>query len=251
MGKNRKICVVIPTYNERENIGVLLEKILEVAGRRQLPLSIIVVDDNSPDGTAELVEEYSKRFPMVHLLRRARKTGLGSAYKAGFAKALNELEAEILVEMDADGSHNPEHLPAIIEKMFQGFDVVVGSRYIPGSSIEGWGWKRRLISWGANLLARWLLGVKVRDATSGYRAYRAEALRKAGFEEALSKGFAFQAEMLFRAGRAGLKLGEVPIAFTDRLRAKSKLGSGEMKEYLLLCLKLFSWRMLGWRPKVG
>jgi dolichol-phosphate mannosyltransferase len=146
--------VVIPTYNERENIGVLLEKVLEVASMHRLNLDILVVDDNSPDGTGDLVEELSKKMPRIHLLRRPGKLGLGSAYKDGFRKAMEELKAEILVEMDADGSHNPNYLPAIVGKILEGYDVVVGSRYIPGGSIQGWGLRRRLTSSGANFLAR-------------------------------------------------------------------------------------------------
>lgn len=239
-----KVCVVIPTYNERENIGPLIERVLTVASENRLNLEILVVDDNSPDGTGDLVEELSKKRSSVHLLRRPGKLGLGSAYKDGFSKAMEELGAEILVEMDADGSHNPKYLPAITGKILEGFDVVVGSRYISGGSVQGWGLKRKLTSSGANFLARWICGVKVKDSTSGYRAFKAEALKLIGLEKLSSSGFAFQVEALFWAGRLGLRLGEVPIVFVNRVKARSKLSSKEIREFTVLCLKLFFKRLL-------
>ena len=238
-----KVCVVIPTYNERENIEPLIEKVLNVASENGLNLEILVVDDNSPDGTGDLVEELLEKLSGVHLLRRSGKLGLGSAYKDGFSKAMEELGAEILVEMDADGSHNPKYLPAIVGKILEGFDVVVGSRYIPGGSIHGWGLKRKLTSSGANFLARWLCGVKVKDSTSGYRAFKAETLKLIGLKKVSSSGFAFQVEMLFWAGRLGLRLGEVPIVFVDRVKAKSKLSSKDIREFTALCLKLLFKRL--------
>jgi glycosyltransferase involved in cell wall biosynthesis len=235
--------VVIPTYNERENIGVLLKRVLEVASTHRLNLDILVVDDNSPDGTGNIVEECSKKMPRIHLLRRPGKLGLGSAYKDGFRKAIEELEAEILVEMDADGSHNPKYLPAIVGKILEGYDVVVGSRYIPGGSIQGWRLRRKLTSSGANFLARRLCGIGVKDSTSGYRAFKAEALKRIGLERVSSSGYAFQVEMLFWTERLGLKVGETPIAFIDRVRARSKLGLKEMVKFIGLCLRLFFKRL--------
>ena len=236
--RNQKICVVIPTYNERENIASTINKILKVADENGLNLNILVVDDNSPDGTGDLVEEISKKEPRVHLLRRPGKSGLGSAYRDGFNLAIEKLDAEILVEMDADGSHNPEHLPALIGKILDGYDVVVGSRYIAGGGIAGWGIKRKIISRVANWLAKNICGVKVNDATSGYRAIRAETVRKIGLSSISASGFSFQVEFLFLAEKAGFRIGEAPIMFVDRVKAKSKLTFREILDFAVQCLKI-------------
>ena len=247
LGENPKVCVVIPTYNERENISSLINEILNVASKQNLNLEILVVDDNSPDGTADLVEEIARNEASVHLLKRPGKMGLGSAYKEGFTKAIKDFGAEILVQMDADGSHNPSYLPTLIGKILEGYDVVVGSRYIPGGSVVGWGVKRRLISFGGNKLARLFCGVKIRDATSGYRALRAEAVEKMGLSRVISSGYAFQVETLFLAKRAGLKICEIPITFVDRIKARSKLGVGEIFRFAWLCVRLLLKRVFG-RP---
>jgi len=241
---NPKVCVVIPTYNERENIGSLLERLLAVSSSHGINLQVLVVDDNSPDGTADLVEEFAGKTPNIRLLRRPGKLGLGSAYKEGFTKALRELKAEILVEMDADGSHHPEQLPSLLSKISEGYDVVVGSRYVAGGSIKGWSLKRKLTSAGANLLARKLCGLRVKDATSGFRAFKASALKRIGLERLSASGYAFQIETLYWAARLGLKIGETPITFTNRLKAKSKLNLGEILAYTTLCFRLFLKRLL-------
>jgi len=240
-----KICVVIPTYNERENVKTLIPKIFETAESEGLDLEVLVVDDSSPDGTGDLVEEMARENPKVHLVRRLGKLGLGSAYKDGFRKAINDFGARILVEMDADGSHDPRFLPKIVGKLSEGYDVVVGSRYVEGGAIKGWGLKRRLISSTANLLARWLCGVKVKDATSGYRAFKAEALKRLDLEKVSSSGYAFQVETLFWAEKANLKIGETPIIFVDRVKEKSKLGPGEIVKFASLCLRLALRRLKG------
>jgi dolichol-phosphate mannosyltransferase len=234
-----KICIVIPTYNERENIGQLINDILRVAVERGLNIDILVVDDNSPDGTGSLIKEISRSKPNVHLLERPGKLGLGSAYRDGFSMAMDKLGADVLIEMDADGSHNPEYLPSLVKGVLEGYDIVVGSRYVTGGSIIGWGLKRRVISAGANSLAKWVCGVKVKDATSGYRAIRVSSLKSIGLDRLSSGGFAFQVETLFWAERLGLKIGETPITFVDRVRARSKLGWKEMVSFAALCFKLF------------
>ncbi len=238
MALKPKVCVVIPTYNERENIETIIERILRVTAEAGLNLEILVVDDNSPDGTGELVEELSKQDSRIHLLRRSGKLGLGSAYRDGFRKAVEEFGAEILVEMDADGSHDPTHLPAMIDRIIGGCDIVVGSRYIQGGEIIGWGLKRKIISSGANFLSRKLCGIKIRDATSGYRAIKASTLKKLNLDEVSASGYVFQVAFLFRAQNAGLKICEVPIVFRDRVRARSKLGLREMVNFFWTCLKL-------------
>jgi glycosyltransferase involved in cell wall biosynthesis len=236
--KTSKICIVIPTYNERENIASIIGETLKVASENGLNLEILVVDDNSPDGTGDLVEEISRREPRVHLLKRPGKQGLGSAYKAGFATAIKKLNAEVLVEMDADGSHDPAYLPALIGKIFDGYDVVVGSRYIPGGSIVGWGVKRKIISKTANWLARQICGIKIKDATSGYRAIRSEIVKRIGLEKTSSSGFSFQVEFLFLAEKAGFKIAETPIKFVDRVKAKSKLNWREIVGFALRCVEM-------------
>jgi len=224
-------CVVIPTYNERENLPQLIDALEKVASDREIRLRILIVDDGSPDGTGELAEDLAKKHDNIRVLHRSEKKGLGSAYKDGFKVALDDLGAKVVFEMDADLSHDPTFLPAFLEKLWEGFDVVVGARYIPEGKIVGWNLRRKLTSWGGNFLTKIMLGLKAHDATSGYRAYTAEALRGIDLDEVRSEGYAFQVEMLFRCARRGFKVGEVPITFVDRVRGESKLSGREMLRF--------------------
>lgn len=212
--------LVLPTYNERENVGLLLPEL-----RALVPeADVLVVDDRSPDGTAAVVEAAAARLGRIHLLLRERKDGLGRAYVAGFQWALQN-GYEAIVQMDADFSHRPVDLPKLLAALDGGADVVVGSRYIPGGGTEGWAWPRRLISRAGNAYARIVLGVSVRDMTGGFTAWRRSALERIRYETTDSRGYAFQVELKYRALVAGLTLREVPILFPERAYGASKMTS--------------------------
>lgn len=230
-----KVSIVIPTYNERENIEKLLPEIFGIFDRGGIDGSVIVVDDNSPDGTADAVEGLKREFPIT-LIRRQEKGGIGSAYITGFGKAL-EQGADVIVEMDADLSHDPNEIPNFIVNTTN-FDLVLGSRYIKGGGIENWNFIRRIISKGGNLVARILLGLDVEDVTTGYRAYRRETLEGIELGSIKSNGYAFQAEMLVRARERGFSIKEMPITFRDRVHGKSKLSRMEIIRFIVLCINL-------------
>jgi len=230
-----KVSVVIPTYNERENIERLMAEIFGIFDKGGIDGSVIVVDDNSPDGTADAVEGLKKEYPIT-LIRRHEKGGIGSAYITGFRKAL-EQGADVIFEMDADLSHDPNEIPNFMVDT-KNFDLVLGSRYIEGGSIENWNFIRRLISKGGNIVARILLGMDINDITTGYRAYRREALEGIDLASIKSNGYAFQAEMLFRVSEMGLGIKEMPITFRDRVHGKSKLSRMEIIRFMVLCINL-------------
>lgn len=224
----RYASIVVPTYNERQNLPRLVAAIAE---HMPIDYEIVVVDDSSPDGTAELARDLAATHP-IRVVQRPAKSGLGSAYRDGFAAA----KGDIVFEMDADLSHDPRHLPALIEAIEAGADVAVGSRYTPQGRIVGWTPYRKLVSGTGNLLARLALGLRVSDTTSGYRAYVREA---AGVVQRVeSDGYAFQVEALHLARRAGLRIVEVPITFENRTVGKSKLGPSEFVRFLQTLLRL-------------
>jgi dolichol-phosphate mannosyltransferase len=225
-------CVIIPTYNECENIPLLLPRVLEHAN-----LSVLVVDDGSPDGTGELVAAEVERNPRVHLLRRAGKQGLGTAYLAGFRYAL-ERGAEYIFEMDADFSHDPRYLPDLLHAAETAYDLVIGSRYVPGGGTTDWGLGRQLISRGGNIYARLILGLPLSDMTGGYRCYRRQALEALQLDRIRSNGYSFQIEMAYRVRQAGLRVGEVPIIFPDRRVGASKMSRNIVWEALLNVVRL-------------
>jgi dolichol-phosphate mannosyltransferase len=212
--------VVIPTYNESEDIVRMLHRIHEC-----LPdAGILVVDDGSPDGTGDLVKGVAGELPDVHLLSRAAKSGLGSAYRAGFAWGL-ERGYDACIEIDADFSHDPAALPSLVAPLSEGFDVVIGSRYVKGGSIPNWAWHRHLLSRGGNLYASAVLGLGVADSTAGYRCYSAGILRKLDLDRIRAEGYGFQIEMTYRARQFGGAITEVPIKFVDREVGESKMSS--------------------------
>ncbi len=223
-GQGPRPLVVIPTYNERENLASLVESI-----RRHLPeAAILVVDDNSPDGTGELADRLAAESQgRLAVLHRPRKTGLGQAYKAGIAWALGG-PFDVVCTMDADHSHDPRYLPSLVDLARTKVDIAVGSRYVRGGRIRGWDWSRYLLSWSANLAARLLLGLGTRDATSGYRCYRRSFLAEVSPQEIASPGYAFQVEMLAKAKERGLRVGETPITFCDRTAGRSKVSREEL-----------------------
>lgn len=224
--------IVIPTYNERDNIAALLSRILDLPRFR-----VLVVDDSSPDGTSELVSAVAAAEPRVGLLRRPGKQGLGTAYVAGFRRALAE-GAQYICEMDADFSHDPRYLPALLDAAETRYDLVLGSRYVPGGGTTDWGMLRQLISRGGNLYARTILGLPVIDATGGFRCYRRAVLETIDLNAIQSNGYAFQIELVYRAMQAGFSIGEVPIIFPDRRVGRSKMSRRIVAEALLTVLKL-------------
>ena len=242
--RSEAVTVVIPTYNERSNIGHLIAAV-RLAGYR-----LLVVDDGSPDGTGEVVDEIASEDPMVGVLHRTEKRGLGPAYAAGFAQAVDE-GADVVVEMDADFSHNPNDLPRLIEAITEGADLAIGSRYVAGGSTPDWPFHRRLLSRGGNVYARFMLGLRIHDATAGYRAFRVAALERIGYRDAQASGYAFQVEMAWRAERHGLVITEVPVTFRDREHGTSKMSGRIVLEAMGLVTRWGVRRMMGWLPSPG
>jgi dolichol-phosphate mannosyltransferase len=242
------VLVVIPTYNEALNITGMLESI-----RGHVPsASILVVDDGSPDGTADIVEKQAELLGSINLLRRTQKDGLGSAYRAGFAWGL-ERGFDAFVEIDADFQHDPSALPSLLEAAEGGAGVVIGSRYVSGGETPKWPWYRLFLSRGGNQYASILLGLKVADSTAGFRVYRADALRTIDFASVQADGYGFQIEMTYRARRAKQVITEVPISFTDREVGESKMSSTIIVEALFLVTKWAIEDLLGkgWKPKAS
>jgi len=226
--------VIIPTYNERENIEALVRQLLDLP----LRLQVLIVDDNSPDGTGELADALAAASAgRVAVIHRPGKLGLGTAYVTGFRRALAE-GADYIFTMDADFSHNPRYIPAMLEKALSGYDLVIGSRYVPGGSTQGCTPLRILLSWGANGFARAMLGLRARDATAGFRCYRRKVLESIGLEEIRSSGYSFLIEMLYRAQRRGWQIGEVPIVFDNRRLGQSKISRHEIFRALQTVLRL-------------
>jgi dolichol-phosphate mannosyltransferase len=209
--------VCLPTYNEREN----LEPMLRALGDKNV--HVLVIDDNSPDGTGELADRLAAELDYVEVLHRERKEGLGPAYLAGFRQALSG-DAQLVLEMDCDFSHDPNDVPRLIAAVADGADVALGSRYVPGGGVRNWGLLRRVISAGGSLYARVVLGVQVRDLTGGFKCYRRSVLETIKLDSIHSKGYAFQIETTYRAQRAGFEVVEVPITFADREVGGSKMS---------------------------
>ena len=221
------VLVIIPTYNESESLPGVLEWL-----RRAVPdAHVLVADDNSPDGTGALADALAAKDDHIHVLHRAGKEGLGKAYLAGFAWAL-ERGYDVIVEMDADGSHRPEELPRLLAQIPHA-DVVLGSRWVPGGAVVNWPASRRGLSQGGSLYTRLALGIPTRDATGGYRAYRATALRELDLETVESNGYCFQIDLLWRALQRGLVVREVPITFVEREAGTSKMSGRIVREALV------------------
>jgi dolichol-phosphate mannosyltransferase len=230
--------ICLPTYNERENLERMLHA-LSPHGVR-----VLVIDDNSPDGTGELADRLSSELPFVAVLHRERKEGLGPAYLAGFRRALAD-GAELILEMDCDFSHDPADVPRLIAACDDGADLALGSRYVPGGSIPNWGFARRAISAGGNIYARALLSSPVHDLTGGFKCYRRTVLETIDLDAVDSKGYAFQIETTYRAARAGFSVVEVPIVFVDRRVGQSKMSKKIFLEALTLVWKLRLGRPIG------
>ena len=223
-----RVLVVVPTYDERENLPLTLGRV-----RAAVPSAhVLVVDDASPDGTGEVADEWAAGDDHVHVLHRPGQAGLGAAYIEGFRWGLAQ-GFDVLVEMDADGSHQPEQLPSLLERVAAGADLVLGSRWVPGGSVLNWPRHREVLSRGGNLYTRLALGVPLRDATGGYRAFRAGALEKIGLDDVESQGYCFQVDLAWRALRTGLRVEEVPITFVERELGASKMSRGIVAEALV------------------
>ena len=213
-----RVVVVIPTYNEAENIAWIVTRV-----RRALPQAdVLVVDDGSPDGTGRIADELAAADPQVRVVHRSVKEGLGAAYLHGFRVAL-ERGYDVIGEMDADGSHQPEQLPRLLAAL-EDADLVLGSRWVPGGSVVNWPWARQALSRGGNLYTRLLLGIPVRDATGGFRLFRRTTLEKIDLASVRSVGYCFQADLAWRTVEAGLRVREVPIQFVERTRGESKMS---------------------------
>lgn len=230
--------VIIPTYNERDNIAALVGKILALDNN----VRVIIVDDNSPDGTGKIAEEIRENTLRVDVIHRSGKLGLGTAYIAGFKKALAE-GADRVITMDADFSHDPAYIPDLVA-LANRFDVTIGSRYIPGGGTRNWGWKRRFISWGANTFARIMLGLKANDCTAGFRCYRRDVLSGIGLDQFISDGYSFLIEMLFKCQQRGHTVGETPIVFVNRARGRSKISQREIYRAMYTVMRLALRRLM-------
>jgi glycosyltransferase involved in cell wall biosynthesis len=231
--------VIVPTYNEKENLEPLVQHLLA----QPLDLGVIVVDDNSPDGTGEIADRLAAEHPgRVDVVHRAGKLGLGTAYIAGFHHALQD-SATYVVTMDADFSHPPEKIPELVAKAETGYDLVIGSRYVPGGQAVECTLPRKMLSWGANAFARTLLSLKAHDTTAGFRCYRREVLASIALDEIFSDGYSFLMEMLYKVQRAGWRVGEVPIVFHNRQQGVSKISRNEIYKALYTVLRLFRDRL--------
>lgn len=230
-----KSVIIIPTYNERENVTQLIPQICDLP----VPdLNILVVDDNSPDGTGKAVESLMNKYAeRINILKRPGKLGLGSAYIAGFKWALQH-NADLIFEMDADGSHNPADIPRLITAMKDGFDVAIGSRRIKGGRITGWNLYRHLASWGAMTTTRLMLGLKTHDVTAGFRCYKNHVLKSINLDEIQTNGYAFQEEMIWLCEKKDFLIKEIPITFKDRELGESKLNSKDIREFFITLIKL-------------
>ena len=238
-----RVLVIVPTYNEVENLEAILGRL-----RESVPTAhALVVDDGSPDGTGELADKLAALDPSVHVLRRTAKTGLGTAYIAGFRWA-RERGYDVVVEMDADGSHAPEQLPDLLAALASA-DLVLGSRYVPGGTVTDWPLHRLLLSQAGNRYTRWALRLPLSDATGGYRVARGELIDRLPFDDVASQGYCFQVDWAWRAVRAGARVAEVPITFTERAFGRSKMSGSIVREALI---RVTVWglrdRLADWLP---
>ncbi|GAC70264.1 polyprenol monophosphomannose synthase [Gordonia soli] len=235
--------VVIPTYDERENLPLIVSRL-----HAALPgVHVLVVDDSSPDGTGEVADALAAADDRIQVMHRVEKDGLGKAYLAGFAWGLDH-EYQVIIEMDADGSHAPEQLHRLLDAVNAGADLAIGSRYVPGGSLVNWPKRREFLSRGANTYARFALGSSVRDITAGFRAYRRIVLEKIALDTVESAGYCFQIDLAWRTIRAGFDVREVPITFTEREIGTSKMSGGVMTEAFLMVAR---WGLESRREKIS
>ena len=237
------VYVIIPTYNEKGNIIDLVDKILALP----LDIRVLIVDDNSPDGTGEIAGELAKQIDEVGVIHRPAKLGLGTAYIAGFKRGLAE-GAERLITMDADFSHNPLYIPDLVA-LADHYHITIGSRYIPDGGVQNWGLQRRFLSWGANAFARTALSLKAHDCTAGFRCYHRDVLLSIELDKIFSSGYSFLVEMLFKCQRRGFTVGEIPIVFANRTRGRSKISQREIYKAMYTVIRLALSRLKP-KPKI-
>ena len=231
--------IISPTYNERKNIETLVDQVLGLNANYHL----LIIDDNSPDGTAEKVKEMQTNYPNLHLEERPGKAGLGTAYLFGFEWALkNNFDA--IVQMDADLSHDPKDIPRLVENLVEN-DLVIGSRYVQGVSVVNWPIRRLILSYGANMYSRFITGMPINDGTGGFKAWRGSLLDNINFDQVRSQGYSFQIEMNFRAWRLSAAIKEVPIIFIDRTIGESKMSTTIMYEAIWMVWRLRLWKIFG------
>jgi len=235
-----KTLIISPTYNERKNIQLLVKKVLDLNPDYHL----LVVDDNSPDGTAELVKDLQKSYTNLHLEVRPGKAGLGTAYLFGFKWAL-ENGYEAIVQMDADLSHDPNDVPRLVSELKDN-DLVIGSRYVEGVSVVNWPIRRLILSYGANMYSRTITGMPINDGTGGFKAWRKDLLEKIDLDDVRSQGYSFQIEMNFRAWRKEARIKEMAIIFVDRTIGESKMSKAIMYEAIWMVWRLRIWKIFGW-----
>jgi len=230
--------VIIPTYNEKENIRTVIERLRALA----VKVDILIIDDNSPDGTADIIRDMQTKDQHLFMLNRSGKLGLGTAYLTGFRWALTR-DYEYILEMDADLSHNPDDVPKLIKECEKGYDLVIGSRYCNGVNVINWPIKRLILSYGANKYTRIVTRMPIMDATAGFKCYRREVLSGINLDRVKSSGYSFQIEMHFRAWSQGFKIREVPIIFVERSEGRSKMSKNIVWEAVFMVWKLKIWRM--------
>ena len=235
-----KTLVISPTYNERKNIKLLVNMVLG----NYPEFDLLIVDDNSPDGTSEKVKELQSQFNNLHLEIREKKSGLGTAYIHGFKWALKN-NYDRIVQMDADLSHNPKDLPMMVERLKK-YDLVIGSRYIKGISVVNWPLRRLILSYGANTYSRLITGMPIMDGTGGFKAWKSEVLSDIDLDSVRSEGYSFQIEMNFRAWIKGYKIKEMPIIFSDRTIGQSKMSKKIVYEAIFMVWRLRIWKIFGW-----
>jgi len=235
-----KTLVISPTYNESKNIADLIEHVFS----QDKNYHLLIIDDNSPDGTADIVEDFQKENNNLHLEKRPGKAGLGTAYCHGFKWAL-ERDYDTIVQMDADGSHNADDVPEMVRLLGEN-DLIIGSRYVNGISVVNWPISRLILSYGANFYSRIVTGLSIKDATGGFKAWKREVLESIDLDSIRSQGYSFQIEMNFRAWQKGYKIGEHPIIFIDRTIGESKMSKSIMVEAVFMVWRLRIWKIFGW-----
>jgi glycosyltransferase involved in cell wall biosynthesis len=242
-----QVTAIVPTYNERENIESLVTQLLALP----IGVNVIIVDDNSPDGTGEIADRLARKHRgRLEVIHRSGKLGLGTAYIAGFKRALKE-GADLICTMDADFSHNPRYIPDLVDRIDQGYDLVIGSRYVDGGGTSGCTRSRKLLSQGANAFSRAILGLHAYDATAGFRCYRRQVLEAVGLDEIEADGYSFLIEMLYRVQRLGWRVGESPILFENRRQGVSKISRNEILKAVWTVLRLAGKRCTSDRSTIG
>jgi len=231
--EKKKIRIILPTFNEVDNLKILIPNLFKIFKENNLNADVLIVDDNSPDGTGIFAEKLKEKYHRIEIIHRKSKSGLGSAYIAGFKKSIKD-NIDIVFEMDADLSHKPEYIMEFIKKIDEGYDLVIGSR----NKIIGWGSYRKSISKIGNFVGRTIAGIKITDLTTGYRAYKKTVLESINIDKIKSESYDFQLEILYRAIKKDFKIGSIPIIFYDRKKGKSKLSKKDMIKFISLAIKI-------------